>query len=190
MATFFSVYIPVPLSFADEEIKKGSAIVGFGTDLDTVDIYYEGNIYDIDNLRQFEERLLIASGRLESKYPTVARMRVNLSDLLCIGRWDNDAKRFELSPECVTVFQEYTGETRFVYDVTVGDQTISVTSKLEQPFRETLLERIRTESIYQRFQETVDGVTQLLMNEVIPNRSQPVPLSLLTDADIDRLISY
>lgn len=69
------IIVPKPAGTRHTFIRPGSAIVGYepenipGGTL----IYYEGNIYGIENLQTYWQRLLCAAGRCAQRYPTVAR---------------------------------------------------------------------------------------------------------------------
>lgn len=60
----------------DLGIKAGSAIVTTGGDTEGdeggIRLYYEGNIYGAENLRDYKERILVAAGRAMTAYPTTA----------------------------------------------------------------------------------------------------------------------
>jgi hypothetical protein len=65
----------VPKKMKEERgIVKGSAIVceQNPNKHGLFKIYYEGNLNGASNLETFEEKLLIASGRLVASYPTIA----------------------------------------------------------------------------------------------------------------------
>lgn len=70
-----SIIIPKMTGTQHHFIQPGSAIVGYdpqnipGTTL----IYYEGNLFNIENLQTYWQRLLCAAGRCTQRYPTIAR---------------------------------------------------------------------------------------------------------------------
>lgn len=89
------VYVPnakgiSALSF----IHKGSAIVSNGVaDAEGfVTVYYEGNIYGAQNIRTFEDKAVIAAGRLAERYPTVARARVMIGHLTLVGDFHSNSR--------------------------------------------------------------------------------------------------
>ena len=55
-------------------IKSGSAIVGTYDEYGGLTIDFEGNLYGAENLKTYEQRLIVAAGRHAHNYPTVARM--------------------------------------------------------------------------------------------------------------------
>lgn len=89
-----AIYCPKPDSPMAKTLKPGSAIVG---DPDKITegrahIYYEGNVYGAENMRQYTERLLHAGGRLTTKYPTVAQAFIPLDELDEVGVYNTDSK--------------------------------------------------------------------------------------------------
>lgn len=105
------IYVPRTGSRLDQAIAPGSGIVGFPSRGATkIVLYYEGNLYDAENLRDPEERIVSAFGRGATGYPTSAMTGVlddDLFDLIRVGevqwpsiiRWD--------SPASAQVFLEY-----------------------------------------------------------------------------------
>lgn len=90
--TPLTVYVPSPRAEADgvvRGIKRGSGIVGrpIPGEPGRVEICFEGNLYDIESMRPFSERVRQASGRLITKYPTVARAWVEIEQLVPIGTY-------------------------------------------------------------------------------------------------------
>ncbi len=80
-----TIYVPrTPIPHSLANIKPGSALVGDPSAARTV-VYHEGNVYGADNLRTFAQRLNCAAGRLETRYPTIARISVNNDDLVDVG---------------------------------------------------------------------------------------------------------
>jgi hypothetical protein len=64
--------IVVPKSTCDLKIAPGSAITAYRTDYGLYCLYYEGNLYDADNLHDFHERMCVAAHRMFDKVVTVA----------------------------------------------------------------------------------------------------------------------
>lgn len=56
------------------------------------DLYYEGNKYGASNLHAFDEKLLVAGGRMRDKAPTVARSYMKPSNIakafIKVGEYD------------------------------------------------------------------------------------------------------
>ena len=89
-----AIFCPKPDSILAKTLKAGSAIVG---DADAVTdgrlrVYYEGNLYNAENMRYFSQRLLHAAGRLTANYPTVAQAYIPLDELYEVGVYDTDTK--------------------------------------------------------------------------------------------------
>lgn len=78
-------------------ILPKSGIVAATLD-DQVDVYFEGNRYGAANIVTFEDKVLHAAGRLDAKYPTVARGRYALDDFVVVGlfSYSADWKQTEL----------------------------------------------------------------------------------------------
>ena len=91
------VYIPHPESLLSKLIAKGSGIVGTPMGLDSVTIYYEGNLYGAKNLRRFAERVLQATERMRMRYPTVATSQVDPREVIQVGVYDPEERRVILS---------------------------------------------------------------------------------------------
>lgn len=94
-----AVYVP-----ADAEalfIAKGSAIVSKGEPDATgrVVVYFEGNLYGAENLKRFDERLLCASGRAASLYPTAAIASFDARQLKRVGTYDYTSGRFDVTDQ-------------------------------------------------------------------------------------------
>jgi hypothetical protein len=84
-------------NFINRSIRPGSGIVGVELDADetqagNVLIYYEGNIYNADNIKTYEDKCFHAWSRMSERYPTVARMVVPRLDLVQIGSFDPNNK--------------------------------------------------------------------------------------------------
>lgn len=65
------ILVPKTEWFNSSNIVSGSGIVGISTD-DIDLIYYEGNLFGAENLTELKDRVLIAAGRLMTRYPTTA----------------------------------------------------------------------------------------------------------------------
>lgn len=77
----------VPRSGEHPTIVRGSAIVGSTGD-DQIHCYYEGNLYDAENLRQYRERALVAAARWRDRAPTVAQMLIPAATLRAVAHYD------------------------------------------------------------------------------------------------------
>jgi hypothetical protein len=68
-----AVYVPTKAAAAKLEfIATGSGIVGKQRGA-WVDLWYEGNLYQAENLNRWVERVACAAGRMGENYPTRAR---------------------------------------------------------------------------------------------------------------------
>lgn len=85
------VYVPAQGSRVVDDIARGSAIVG-RPDLRRryVRIYFEGAIYNHENLGAFVARVRSAYGRLAVSYPTRATRVVVREALVPVGTFDAD----------------------------------------------------------------------------------------------------
>jgi hypothetical protein len=83
------LYAPAPGARSLRHVRPGSAIVGRPRpdDPSRVRVSYEGNLYDAENLRTYEDRVRCAAGRLVAGYPTVATAVVPAGDLRRIGAY-------------------------------------------------------------------------------------------------------
>lgn len=79
--------IPKNQSLKTFPFNPGSAVVAFGiTDHpERLMTYFEGNVYEWDNLNSFEDMAVSAYGRLVTSYPTVARSIVDANDYVAVG---------------------------------------------------------------------------------------------------------
>lgn len=64
---------------------------------DTIVVYFEGNLYGDDYFARFAMRCLHAHGRMAQQYPTVAKARILLRDLLQVGVWHPREKVVEVA---------------------------------------------------------------------------------------------
>ena len=82
------IFVPVEGQLL--HIAPRSGIVGVPTDQEHTHIYYEGNLYQSVNMKQFEQKVARAADRLVARYPTVAQMLVPDSMVVRIGDYDTD----------------------------------------------------------------------------------------------------
>lgn len=91
----YSHTIFVPKPGHELGIAPGSALVA-GMEQphkDLAVVYYEGNVYDVPDLRAFAQKLLHAAGRQAVRYPTVARMTIPRQSLIEVGHYDYPSQR-------------------------------------------------------------------------------------------------
>src|SRR5262245_35530396 len=50
-----------------------------------ITVYFEGNLYDAENLQTLAERIACAADRLVHRYPTIARARCEARDFAATG---------------------------------------------------------------------------------------------------------
>lgn len=96
----FTVY--VPRGGALSTIKRGSGIVGVkghGVEDRTL-IYYEGDVYRMeDKRRPYEELVYHAADRMAVDYPTIAKAMVKTTDLLEVGTFDYATQRLVVTDQ-------------------------------------------------------------------------------------------
>jgi hypothetical protein len=84
-----------PGTRADQLIAKDSGIVGVlkGGDPNRkkIEVSYEGNLYQCENLQKWEERVMHAADRLATGYPTVARRILPFEQFETVGVIGKDA---------------------------------------------------------------------------------------------------
>lgn len=72
----FLILKPKPGSYAAQQIAPDSGIVGI-QELDAASpsylVYFEGNLYNAQNLTTLEQRIKCAADRMVKNYPTIAR---------------------------------------------------------------------------------------------------------------------
>lgn len=92
------VYLPNGGGHATADIARGSAIVGqpeVGSD--RVTIYFEGAIYDLENVLTLADRANQAAGRMIQHYPPTA-MRILPRDMLMpVGTFDPQGRQIYLT---------------------------------------------------------------------------------------------
>lgn len=88
------VFVPQQGSYAESAIAKGSAIVGTQKGDSGWICYYEGNLYNAENITSFEDKAMIAAGRMRDNYPTFARMFCTDESLIHVGEFDCNTNTF------------------------------------------------------------------------------------------------
>ena len=72
----FVILKPKPGTAAANQIAENSGVVGIPV-IDAVEpsylVYYEGNLYNAQNLTELEQRIKCAADRMVRNYPTIAR---------------------------------------------------------------------------------------------------------------------
>lgn len=95
------VYVPTkPWLGRPFGILPGSAIVGvprLDDATDSIEVYFEGNLYGDEYFFRFAMRCLHAHGRMAQRYPTVAKARVLLRNLVEVGIWHPRQKVVEVT---------------------------------------------------------------------------------------------
>lgn len=107
------VYVPVKDSAIESAIKPGSAIVGWPTNPDDTQaiVYFEGNVYGAENLHNYLERLFVAAYRLRDRAPTVAKMKADLAELICVAQFDIEKRVLtEAHPQRQSELIEWVGK--------------------------------------------------------------------------------
>ena len=108
------VYLPYGGDPATADIARGSAIVGqprFGSE--EVTVYFEGAIYDHENVRTLADRATQAAGRMSERYPTVAKRVVPCANLTAVGTFDLGRRQIILTgPHSERAVAEWLGTVR------------------------------------------------------------------------------
>jgi hypothetical protein len=68
----------------------GSAIVvdNKERDDDFIIVYFEGNVYNAENLKTYADKVYVAYSRLVDRYPTIAKTMTKMSDIELIGTFN------------------------------------------------------------------------------------------------------
>jgi len=88
------VFVPKLSTLAQKTIAKGSAVVGQEYEQSGYLVYYENNLYGAENIRTFEDKAMLAAGRMEENYPTVAKMLCHYDDLILVGYFETQGNVF------------------------------------------------------------------------------------------------
>lgn len=92
------VYLPNGGGRATADIIRGSAIVGRPSPgSDRVTIYFEGALYDQENIRTLADRANQAAGRMIQRYPTTAMRAVPRDVLMAVGTFDLHTRQIILT---------------------------------------------------------------------------------------------
>lgn len=107
------VYVPTLESKIRGTIVSGSGIVGTieapPGEGGRVVLDFEGNLYRASNIKTFADRVMIAAGRHVTRYPTVARIYARLSDVVCVGYWEEISGRVLPNENCEAYLPEWLG---------------------------------------------------------------------------------
>lgn len=87
--------IYVPRNSAAAFIHPGSAIVASMEESTKEQriVFYEGNLYGFDNIKNFQDKALHAADRQSQSYPTSAIARLAAADLIEVGRYSHPLQR-------------------------------------------------------------------------------------------------
>jgi hypothetical protein len=92
------IYLPNGGGCTTADIVRGSAIVGQPSPgSDRVTIYFEGAIYDQENIRTLADRANQAAGRMIQRYPTTAMRAVPRDVLMAVGTFDLHTRQIILT---------------------------------------------------------------------------------------------
>ena len=107
------IVIPKEKSPFASFIKKGSGVVmlDFKKANDLSSIYYEGNLYDAENLQSYEQHIKCAAGRAHTRYPTIAMCGVlqeNMQEFNIVGECDPDNEyNIKFKPGTMSIIKEW-----------------------------------------------------------------------------------
>lgn len=87
--------IYVPRKAAASFIHPGSAIVASIEESakEQMIVFFEGNLYGFDNIKDFGDKALHAADRQMQSYPTTAIARLAAGDLIEVGRYSHSLQR-------------------------------------------------------------------------------------------------
>jgi len=96
----YPVYILHPDSQIALIVKKGSGIVGQPESVDQQRFigFYEGNVYQAENIKTYEDKLYHAADRMIHNYPTKAKIAVTHNEVTRVGYFDYESKVFHPEP--------------------------------------------------------------------------------------------
>jgi len=106
--TQWTVYIPRTAEGVIGRIASGSGMVGrpvsiesesVGAAGETIEVDFEGNLYQASNMKTWGDRVYHAAGRAATRYPTMARAQVLASALLAVGTLDTTDGVVTIDPE-------------------------------------------------------------------------------------------
>ena len=85
----------VPKDGVPHTLAAGSALVASieSSANDLILVYYEGNLYNAVNMRDYPSRVMNAADRQATRYPTSAVQGFKPEELIEVGRYDYHAKR-------------------------------------------------------------------------------------------------
>lgn len=89
-------------------VADPEAVVGGGSER-MLHVYFEGNRNRASNLERYEDRLIVAGGRLVERYPTIAHARVPAADFVVVGELDTADWRFTPDPEQDNLLRTWVG---------------------------------------------------------------------------------
>lgn len=84
------VFLPIDQTVHDH-IDRGSGIVGT-PEGERVTIDFEGNRHGYANIHTFADRVMIAAGRHQERYPTIARLSVEAGSVVRVGSYDGSRR--------------------------------------------------------------------------------------------------
>lgn len=113
MSERLTIYVPVPGSMLERVLAPGSGVVGVPREGGVL-IHYEGNLYQVEDLREYRVRLMHAAGRLHQNYPTVAKRFVPAEEvarqLVEVGEYDVSTWSARFDPAQLERVSQYAGE--------------------------------------------------------------------------------
>jgi Zn-dependent M16 (insulinase) family peptidase len=91
----------IPLNNKLTNIAAGSGIVGreLHDEPSRLKLYFEGNLFCSENLTQFTDKVMHASDRLITKYPTIAFTSAAKEQVVEVGTYDTDSRTLDIHTE-------------------------------------------------------------------------------------------
>ena len=104
------IAIPKQGTPASQMLAPGSALARSRCLGDQALYYYEGNLYQASNLRQFSEKAYHAASRAVENYPTIAKSLFAQKDVWLIGSFDErHIPLYDIPPEALTDLSAWLG---------------------------------------------------------------------------------
>lgn len=138
----------IPKDDVEHTLALGSALVASLQSAadDLVVTYYEGNVYDAVNMREYPMRVMNAADRQATCYPTSAVCAFKREELVEVGRFDHFAKRITSLANVDLLRKWLPGETHWI------DQSVaSLAQTLDARLRDLIEEGLTFSTVVEMF---------------------------------------
>lgn len=105
----FQLFVPAPGSLAETTIAAGSALIGTPQPNGRVSVDFEGNLHGYSNVATFADLAVIAAGRHQTSYPTIARRSFPADAVVAVGEFDAESGEVDVDPEDLDKVLAWTG---------------------------------------------------------------------------------